>query len=233
MWPEQTPLSPKLRMLHFNIVPAPHTRPTSHACLFSTLSDSPPTLQGGGSATPATDVICPMYARIPQLAALAAAAGARGDPRPVLLCEYAHSMGNSTGNLAEYWELFRSDARVAGGFIWDWADQSLLKRERRPDGTEVSVATALGCYPSRKRLFGVLCAGWVWVEQVQGSHTCLPSACRAERLHCSDQVCLKLPFRFDGWLAAHDLSADLQPLPPLAYLVLSLLPPGVILGSRG
>jgi beta-galactosidase len=47
--------------------------------------------------------------------------------RPLLLCEYAHSMGNSTGNLREYWELIRARREcMAGGFIWDWADQGLV-----------------------------------------------------------------------------------------------------------
>jgi len=51
------------------------------------------------------------------------------DNRPVIMCEYAHSMGNSTGNLKEYWEAIYSHKRLCGGFIWDWVDQGLLKRE--------------------------------------------------------------------------------------------------------
>lgn len=50
--------------------------------------------EGGGSTTPATDVMCPMYARVHQIHALAARPG---DNRPVILCEYCHAMGNSTG----------------------------------------------------------------------------------------------------------------------------------------
>jgi beta-galactosidase len=98
-----------------------------------------PMLQGGGSRTSATDVICPMYARVQQLQALAAEAAATGDPRPVMLCEYAHSMGNSTGNLDEYWSCFEGSpgGRIIGGFIWDWADQALLKQDTLPDGTQV------------------------------------------------------------------------------------------------
>lgn len=42
---------------------------------------------------------------------------------PYVLCEYAHSMGNATGNLKEYWEAIRSSDNMIGGFIWDWADQ--------------------------------------------------------------------------------------------------------------
>jgi beta-galactosidase/beta-glucuronidase len=45
--------------------------------------------------------------------------------RPILLEEYAHSMGNSTGNMREYLDLFESHPRLIGGFIWDWIDQTL------------------------------------------------------------------------------------------------------------
>jgi beta-galactosidase len=80
-----------------------------------------------------------MYARVQQLQALAAEAAGIGDPRPVMLCEYAHSMGNSTGNLDEYWACFEGSpgGRIIGGFIWDWADQALLKQETLPDGRQV------------------------------------------------------------------------------------------------
>lgn len=44
---------------------------------------------------------------------------------PFLLCEYAHSMGNSTGNLKEYWDLIYQDNNFQGGFIWDWVDQGI------------------------------------------------------------------------------------------------------------
>lgn len=49
--------------------------------------------------------------------------------RPVLMCEYAHSMGNSTGNLKEYWDAIRTHDRLLGGFIWDWVDQGLLETD--------------------------------------------------------------------------------------------------------
>jgi beta-galactosidase len=52
--------------------------------------------------------------------------------RPFVLTEYAHSMGNSTGNLAEYWEVINRYDNLAGGFIWDWVDQGLL--EHNEDG---------------------------------------------------------------------------------------------------
>jgi len=47
--------------------------------------------------------------------------------RPFVLIEYAHSMGNSTGNLSDYWEVIEKHDILAGGFIWDWVDQGLLE----------------------------------------------------------------------------------------------------------
>ena len=50
-----------------------------------------------------------------------------GGDRPFLLIEYAHSMGNSTGNLIDYWEVINRHEVLSGGFIWDWVDQGLLE----------------------------------------------------------------------------------------------------------
>ncbi|GIL29877.1 glycoside hydrolase family 2 TIM barrel-domain containing protein [Actinocatenispora comari] len=47
------------------------------------------------------------------------------DTRPYIMCEYAHSMGNSTGNLADYWDVIRAHDVLQGGFIWDFVDQAL------------------------------------------------------------------------------------------------------------
>ncbi|MBD3225877.1 MAG: DUF4981 domain-containing protein [Caldithrix sp.] len=45
--------------------------------------------------------------------------------RPYILCEYAHSMGNSTGNLQDYWDIINKYEHLQGGFIWDWVDQGI------------------------------------------------------------------------------------------------------------
>jgi beta-galactosidase/beta-glucuronidase len=50
------------------------------------------------------------------------------------MCEYAHSMGNSTGNLKEYWETISKYKRLCGGFIWDWVDQGI--RRKTDEGVE-------------------------------------------------------------------------------------------------
>jgi beta-galactosidase len=60
---------------------------------------------------------------------------ARSAPKkPFILCEYCHSMGNSSGNLFKYTELFDKYPVLQGGFIWDWIDQALVNRTE--DGTE-------------------------------------------------------------------------------------------------
>jgi beta-galactosidase len=52
-----------------------------------------------------------------------------GDNRPIFFVEYSHAMGNSNGNLKEFWDLFRSTKRVIGGGIWEFKDQGLLKKD--------------------------------------------------------------------------------------------------------
>ena len=81
-----------------------------------------------------------MYTKAADLVAKAMAENLKEETRPVMLCEYAHAMGtkspfkclnkdniihtgNSTGNLKEYWDLFRKYDCLLGGFIWDWVDQ--------------------------------------------------------------------------------------------------------------
>ncbi len=49
--------------------------------------------------------------------------------KPFLLCEYAHAMGNSVGNLQEYWDEFEKNPVMQGGFIWDWVDQGILRTD--------------------------------------------------------------------------------------------------------
>jgi len=50
--------------------------------------------------------------------------------RPMIICEYAHSMGNGTGNFRKYWDLFYQYPRLQGGFIWDWIDQGIKIKDK-------------------------------------------------------------------------------------------------------
>lgn len=67
-----------------------------------------------------TDIVCPMYPNISYMKEYAARENVK---RPFIMCEYAHAMGNSTGNFKEYWDIIRSSKNMQGGFIWDWVDQ--------------------------------------------------------------------------------------------------------------
>ncbi|WP_461451566.1 glycoside hydrolase family 2 TIM barrel-domain containing protein [Mucilaginibacter sp.] len=52
-----------------------------------------------------------------------------GDHRPIFFVEYSHAMGNSNGNLKEFWEIWRNTPRIIGGAIWEFKDQGLLKKD--------------------------------------------------------------------------------------------------------
>jgi 3-dehydroquinate dehydratase type II len=78
---------------------------------------------------PIVDMISMMYPTVDRIVELAED---RTEMRPVIMCEYAHSMGNSTGNLKEYWEAIDTHPRLQGGFIWDWVDQGI--RQVTEDG---------------------------------------------------------------------------------------------------
>lgn len=81
-----------------------------------------------------TDIWCPMYPSPEEVEAYALNEGKPGFDRPYIMCEYAHSMGNSTGNLQDYWDVIDRYGILQGGFIWDWVDQGLL--ETSEDGEE-------------------------------------------------------------------------------------------------
>ncbi|TAL59742.1 MAG: DUF4981 domain-containing protein [Bacteroidetes bacterium] len=71
-----------------------------------------------------TDIWCDMYATTEEIESYAK--NIKND-RPGIMCEYAHAMGNSTGNLQDYWDIIEKYPKLQGGFIWDWVDQGILK----------------------------------------------------------------------------------------------------------
>jgi len=83
-----------------------------------------PVFYDAGGRAPYLDILSAMY---PKLDALARAGQEPGETRPFIMCEYAHAMGNSPGNLKEYWEVIETHPRLRGGFIWDWVDQGILQ----------------------------------------------------------------------------------------------------------
>ena len=79
---------------------------------------------GGNDAL--NQIFCPMYIGIDELRAY------DDNPettRPAIIIEYAHAMGNSSGSLCDYWDLFYSGKKTQGGFIWDWVDQGILQHD--------------------------------------------------------------------------------------------------------
>ena len=103
----------------------------NHAAMTGWMHDYDPTrpihyegAQGDPKDPYYVDVISRMYAKIPEIIRLGTL---EFDNRPMVLCEYSHAMGNSVGNLKEYWDAIRTHERLIGGFIWDWVDQGLRK----------------------------------------------------------------------------------------------------------
>ena len=116
---------------------------STHDALYRWVKSADPTrpvqYEGGGANSAATDIICPMYARVDEDQPFPAVPkwslkkwiGLPGETRPLILCEYAHAMGNSLGGFAKYWQAFRQFPRLQGGFVWDWVDQSLTRYDER------------------------------------------------------------------------------------------------------
>ena len=76
-----------------------------------------------------TDIFCPMYYPV---SACEKYAKDPNSPMPLIQCEYNHTMGNSGGNLKEYWDLVRKYPIFQGGFDWDFVDQSLHRKALKP-----------------------------------------------------------------------------------------------------
>ena len=76
-----------------------------------------------------TDIFCPMYYPV---AASEKYAKDPNSPMPLIQCEYNHTMGNSGGNLSDYWNLIRQYPILQGGFDWDFVDQALHRNIVKP-----------------------------------------------------------------------------------------------------
>ena len=76
-----------------------------------------------------TDIFCPMYYPV---ASSEKYAKDPNSPMPLIQCEYNHTMGNSGGNLSDYWDLIRKYPILQGGFDWDFVDQALHRNIVKP-----------------------------------------------------------------------------------------------------
>lgn len=72
------------------------------------------------------DIVSAMY---PSLESVIKEGQNTAETRPYLMCEYGHAMGNSVGNLKEYWEAIYEYPRLLGGFIWEWSDLGILRKD--------------------------------------------------------------------------------------------------------
>lgn len=86
-----------------------------------------PTQYEGSRKQGVSDIYCPMYGRIWLLREHVN----QRQLRPLILCEYAHAMGNSVGNLQDYWDLIYKYDQLQGGFIWDWVDQTFEIKDEK------------------------------------------------------------------------------------------------------
>lgn len=91
------------------------------------IDSSRPVQYEGGGYEAKSDIYCPMYPRIWSLRRHIN----QRDARPMIMCEYAHAMGNSVGNLQDYWDLIYKYDQLQGGFIWDWVDQTFAKKDEK------------------------------------------------------------------------------------------------------
>jgi beta-galactosidase len=109
--------------------------------------DSRPVHYEGSSSNgngQATDINSCMY---PPPASLVRRAE-RFPDKPFLMCEYAHAMGNSVGNLQEYWDEFEKHPIMQGGFIWDWVDQGILRTDPKTGKGYFAYGGDFGDFPN-------------------------------------------------------------------------------------
>lgn len=80
------------------------------------------------------DLYSPMYLNVHNIVAWARKEEKKplAEQRPLIMSEYNHTMGNSSGGLDEYWRAIRKERLLQGGFIWDWRDQG-IRREKPAD----------------------------------------------------------------------------------------------------
>jgi len=107
-----------------------------------------------------SDLICPMYASIADIIKTRTDKN-NHDPRPLILCEYSHAMGNSNGSLADYWDMFESTPGVQGGFIWEWVDHGI--RQKTTDGKTYWAYG--GDFGDKPNDLNFVCDGLVWPDR--------------------------------------------------------------------
>ncbi len=112
-----------------------------------------------------------------------------GGDRPGVLCEYAHAMGNSNGNLGEYWDHIYAKPKHMGAFVWDWVDQGI----RQPVPEEYN--SRIGVGPVRETFFAY--GGW-WEKEKGWHHDdnfCMNGLVSSDRVPHSGLRAIKYVYR--------------------------------------
>ena len=111
-----------------------------------------------------TDIFCPMYADYNHCERYCG----EGNERPLIQCEYAHTMGNSGGGFKEYWDLIRRLPNYQGGYIWDFIDQG-LRGKSKITGKEIwTYGGDYGRFPASDNNFN--CNGVINPDRVPNPH---------------------------------------------------------------
>jgi beta-galactosidase len=104
----------------------------------------------GDSKAETADMFSYMYPSVERLIQLVENEGVEKDgtfTKPVILCEYAHAMGNGPGGFEDYEEAFRKYPRLQGGFVWEWANHGLWKADN-PGQAYYAYGGDFGDYPN-------------------------------------------------------------------------------------
>lgn len=101
-----------------------------------------------------TDIYCPMYPSYDACVKYCT----ENNKRPFIMCEYAHSMGNTGGGFKEYWDLIRKYPNFQGGYIWDFVDQGFRDKNER-GATIFTYGGDYGRYPASDHNFN--CNGFI------------------------------------------------------------------------
>ncbi len=109
-----------------------------------------------------TDIVCPMYPAIDRIKDFVANTKV---PRPLILCEYSHAMGNSNGSLSDYWDAFESTPGLQGGFIWEWLDHGIRQKDLK--GRDYWVYG--GDFGDTPHDANFVCDGLVWPDRTPHS----------------------------------------------------------------
>jgi beta-galactosidase len=104
----------------------------NHQAMYDYIKDTDPSRPvhyEGDPEAKSADMFSYMYPSVDRIKRLAVAEG-DNFKKPIVLCEYAHAMGNAPGGLEEYMEAFQKYRRLQGGWIWEWANHGLWDKDR-------------------------------------------------------------------------------------------------------